>query len=401
MTISDLLARDLRVEWHEAVSLVRDVIQRGGQDAAEQGNAPDLHDVELLPWGEVKIHGVEPVDDPVERLVQTLQVLLGRSDPPVQLRLLISQTHESVLAFSQALEFFERPDRASILQGLYNRASAAAPLVDPEAILAAQSHATHRQPDKNPTDPGHERSPASRRLIYAAVLLIFLIGVTAAALYARRAEGASPIGDASEMVSKGVTEVSAAVGSAVSTIGDRVGLGGRPPAAPFDPVEAPKPAAAKPTVSKRPERPRVKTDSGAIEHAALSAFDLDLPRATMNPTPDDSGAASRPATPASNSPTGGSSEALVYSAASADVSGPIGIRPQLPKNLPSGVRAEDLTRIELLILPDGTVESVKLLSPPKTVHDWMLLSAAKAWIFHPAIKDGTPVKYRKTVWVAR
>ena len=58
-------------------------------------------------------------------------------------------------------------------------------------------------------------------------------------------------------------------------------------------------------------------------------------------------------------------------------------------------------RIELLIMPDGTIESVKLLDPPKTVHDWMLLSAAKAWLFHPARKDGVPVRYRKTVWVVR
>ena len=80
---------------------------------------------------------------------------------------------------------------------------------------------------------------------------------------------------------------------------------------------------------------------------------------------------------------------------------PVGLRPQLPQTLPAGVRAEELTRIELIILTDGTVESVKLLDPPRTVHASMLLSAAKAWEFEPAKRNGVPVKYRKTVWVLR
>jgi hypothetical protein len=30
-----------------------------------------------------------------------------------------------------------------------------------------------------------------------------------------------------------------------------------------------------------------------------------------------------------------------------------------------------------------------------------MLSAAKAWEFRPALKDGRAVKYRKVVWMAR
>ena len=56
-------------------------------------------------------------------------------------------------------------------------------------------------------------------------------------------------------------------------------------------------------------------------------------------------------------------------------------------------------RIELIILRDGTVGSVKLLSLPNNVHEAMFLSAVKAWEFSPAIRNGRPVSYRKTVWV--
>jgi hypothetical protein len=30
----------------------------------------------------------------------------------------------------------------------------------------------------------------------------------------------------------------------------------------------------------------------------------------------------------------------------------------------------------------------------------MFLSVAKAWQFQPALKDGVPVRYRKTIWIA-
>jgi hypothetical protein len=68
--------------------------------------------------------------------------------------------------------------------------------------------------------------------------------------------------------------------------------------------------------------------------------------------------------------------------------------------LPPHLRREDLTRIELLIAMDGTVEWVRLVGQPQTVHDTMWLSAVKAWQFQPAVRHGIPVRYRKTIWIA-
>jgi hypothetical protein len=78
----------------------------------------------------------------------------------------------------------------------------------------------------------------------------------------------------------------------------------------------------------------------------------------------------------------------------------VGVRPQLPRQLPSNVDRDTLGRIDLIIAEDGTVESVQLLGNRHTVRESMMLSAAKAWEFKPALKDGRPVKYRKTVWMA-
>jgi hypothetical protein len=93
-------------------------------------------------------------------------------------------------------------------------------------------------------------------------------------------------------------------------------------------------------------------------------------------------------------------DTTVYSAESANVVPPTAIRPQLPRALPVGVAASSLSRIEVMVLRDGTVESVKLLPGARpTVKDGMLLSAAKTWRFAPASKDGVPVRYRKTIWI--
>ena len=76
--------------------------------------------------------------------------------------------------------------------------------------------------------------------------------------------------------------------------------------------------------------------------------------------------------------------------------------PTLPltRELPPHLRREDLARIELVMAMDGTVEGVRLISYPQNVHDSMWLSAVKAWQFQPALEEGIPVRYRKTIWIA-
>ena len=81
------------------------------------------------------------------------------------------------------------------------------------------------------------------------------------------------------------------------------------------------------------------------------------------------------------------------------MSAPVGLRPQLPAVLPEDVAGDQLSRIEILVLPDGTVGSVKLLGQRRSVLEGMLLSAAKAWTFAPAMKGDQPVAYRKLVWL--
>jgi len=145
-----------------------------------------------------------------------------------------------------------------------------------------------------------------------------------------------------------------------------------------------------------------------LESKPLVAFDLELPAtdvpgraATASIAP--SGEPAIETAPSSKGPiatAGRSADLTIYSPDSRGVSAPIGVKPQLPRRLPAELDPNGLGRIELIVSTDGTVESVRLLKAPRSVHDSMFLSAAKAWQFQPALKDGFPVRYRKTVWIA-
>jgi len=72
---------------------------------------------------------------------------------------------------------------------------------------------------------------------------------------------------------------------------------------------------------------------------------------------------------------------------------PVLLRPQLRSDLPEAVLASGVGYFDVRVDERGQVVSVRLYSPRERFHDRMLLSAVKAWQFHPAMKDGRPVPY--------
>jgi hypothetical protein len=69
--------------------------------------------------------------------------------------------------------------------------------------------------------------------------------------------------------------------------------------------------------------------------------------------------------------------------------------PQLPPPpLVINESSNNVNVMELVIGGDGSVETVKLVSPPRRLTDMMVLSGAKSWKFTPASKIGLPVRYR-------
>lgn len=94
---------------------------------------------------------------------------------------------------------------------------------------------------------------------------------------------------------------------------------------------------------------------------------------------------------------GPSTSDLIYSTADSEVTPPRQVYPALPAEPPTGYLKRALTLVDLVIAPDGLVERVHLRTPPRDIHEFMLLSAAKAWRFQPALLDGRPVRFRHSV----
>jgi hypothetical protein len=93
----------------------------------------------------------------------------------------------------------------------------------------------------------------------------------------------------------------------------------------------------------------------------------------------------------------------VFTAADKDVTAPVEIARQMPPWIPpTGVerRIEYQGLLEVVINEQGLVSSAVLRNPVSSSYDAALIAATKSWRYRPAMKDGEPVKYRKTIAVS-
>ena len=85
-------------------------------------------------------------------------------------------------------------------------------------------------------------------------------------------------------------------------------------------------------------------------------------------------------------------ESRVYTSEDRDVTPPRPIGRQLSTASLSG-RAPQTGRLEIVVGRSGEVETVKLETPVNGYHDRMIVSAAKAWHYRPAMRKGHAVRY--------
>jgi hypothetical protein len=92
----------------------------------------------------------------------------------------------------------------------------------------------------------------------------------------------------------------------------------------------------------------------------------------------------------------------VYSRSDGDVQPPTLLSSQMPEPAaptPNDSRASNV--LELLVDERGRVQNVRLVNRPMRMPDIMMLSGAKMLKFSPALRNGTPVKYRVQMrWTA-
>jgi hypothetical protein len=407
VTLSSVLGSEVAIQWYEAVALVREIADRLLTASSERA-IPELQQVRLSPQGHVDILGVTPTNEPVRRMGQLLQAMLAHTDAPVQLRLIITQAtapappYQSIRDYSEALGFFERPERSTVLQSLASRVTAATGAGESERPVTLDSIAP--LPAATAKDEKHKPQDGvktSRSRVWAfALVAVVILGVSAAGVWYARKQGIGPQNrdEAAALADKASDAVGSAILSGASAVTETLGLGRIVPAkeatspAPSELAPPPTAAVLKASAPKRREAP------GADPVAAVVAFDLEpSPATAVPPVTDPTPVAS--SGPAVAEPTRSDDEAI-YSVNTPSVVPPIGIRPKLARQLPPDFDPARLGRIELIISADGSVESAKLLGPPRTVNDGLFLSVAKAWTFQPALKGGVPVRYRKTIWVA-
>ena len=423
LRLSQILARQVGVDWFEAVAVFRALTEQPLQ-TARTWVIPELEHIALDIDGRLTLLGGTPTDEPVRELGKLLHELLEQSTPHVQLRLLIAQaTAEtpafgSIEEFSTAVAYFERPNREEVLTALYSRAAAAAPPDAFAELPAEEDWAASFSSETPPTLVSKTWGDRRRRtmLFAAAGILLVLVAVGAYLL----AGGASQV---SSLAAKATDAVGSAVVSGVTSAKPEQPAPAQPvesasaaPAAGPAPTQPrkPSPTPTSKAVSQKPAPPATsaKAQGGGTVTPPKRVEILPIPvlketATTGKPVAPPPAAAPgtavapppNPATPASPPIQKPPPEPAVYSQENPDVTPPVAISPQLPREIPASIDRTKLVHIELIVLPNGNVGSVRLLNNPYNVHESMFLSAAKSWKFRPAMKDGKPVTYMKVITI--
>jgi hypothetical protein len=400
LTLSELLTRSLTLQWFEGIAIVRGVAERLADHGGDSALIPELHQIELMADGSIALAGGVSCDEPVRRLGQLLQVLLTDAEPPVQLRLMVSQatapirSYESLRDFDRAVAYFERPDRTALLVAVFARAQTAGPAAARDMLLTLDCMAP--LPDAKPAYALSDQHVKSWRrrigVIAAAILVLAMSG--AAVLYLRMAGATVRSRQVSRATAAAADVVGATVLAGASVLSNSLGLGrivagdAAAPAVAQLPEQRTKPAHA-----AADGRPVVPGGASDIVPRKMVVYETPDSRARLNES------LNRQAEALERSPAA-SIDNVVYSAGAEGISPPVPVHSQLPRELSPTVNRESLSRIELVIARDGTVESARLVGNRRDVQGGMLLSAVKTWEFRPATKDGAAVRYRKTILVS-
>ena len=88
----------------------------------------------------------------------------------------------------------------------------------------------------------------------------------------------------------------------------------------------------------------------------------------------------------------------IYSPEDSDVVAPVTVKQVMPR-FPGLIDAPLVGVIELIVNPEGGVESVRMIESVQSQYDSMIVAAAKKWRYEPARLEGTPVRYQKLIQV--
>jgi hypothetical protein len=386
ISLRDVLDLGVRVEPDEAIAVVEGLCERLATDYPDALNVPELPDIQITALGSVTIRRGAESEQGLDGLGRTLNALLNSEAAPVPLRLFAMHwvaAATSVNEFAAALAYYSRPDRDLLVKTLYARClEAPAPALTFEpAIVRPLEPAPPAQPQVAKQEPRAGKRRLPRWVALAAALV--LLAVSGYALF--HFGGSDPRVQSSVSTLK--TAVASVTASAAAVVRESLNIEiGRAELPPVEAAEPERPAA------RSPRRSQVVAALTSLSTVAAAAATAEAPLVAPSPIPE--APAERP--PASLRPATEVvfENPLVYSAAAVDVQPPVLFSPKLPPVTPAKAHEPGTNTMELVIGETGLVEKVKLISRPARMPDMMLLSNAKTWQFHPATRQGRPVKYQ-------
>ncbi len=401
MSLAEMRTLRVPIDWREAVAIIQELahtINRSGHDA----EVPDLDHLLVAivaPSGidrrershpEVLVRpGSEPPDHPVRQMARLLQELVEGGSPPPQLRLFISQNasqpplHATVTEFSGGLRFFERPNRQGDVSAVLLRAR----------DLQDDSSARETEEDNAPSRFDRVLEWARAQSPIAVLISLLVAAVLVPAIWFGSSQSSETWLEWQDRAAQTMARAKQITSASVEALGAMF-----PESAP----EVPDDEADALALDLDPDAPA--TVGAAVRVAPLdpaqgrSSRDVSRPRSP-------SVAANAPLTlVASQTPGEAAAEVdifvsesdseTLYSSADPDVAPPSLTLPQMRSATPEDAESAQQSVLHIVVDENDRVETVTLNSPSNLYRDRMLVSAAKAWRFTPAVRDGRPVKYR-------
>jgi hypothetical protein len=412
VALAALIASGVPIEWHEGVAIVQETARHALESPASQSSAElsgqsvriDLTGAVFLPP-----EGVQDGAAAVSQLGGLLRDLL-RDNMPVPLRLAISQAmsnppyYASIKSFSDALAYFERPDRPGIIRTLYQRwesqartQSARTPQDEPAREPEPASPAPARKKSRAASTGMPRWMMAAGGIGFVITLALVLVAVwvrgSTSFTIGSETASAAPLSDqssqvsAAELPSPQSSRASAPTPTRVAPSAARSSASAAAATAPRIPSAQPESEQPLQEAAVAPARPEVSAPAASPSAASRQA--AYQPAAIANPTP----AITFPqAAPGSQ----------IYSVLDTEVAAPVSEYPQT-SSVATVMDNDEMLTFDLVIDQTGKVESVKLRHAPRSIRGTLMLtmsmSVAKAWRFQPATRHGQSVKYRQSISV--
>ena len=405
-----LLTKDVAYEWHDGVALAAQLVAQVRADIPHaEGRIPDLRGVTLEENGSLTLSAHPEHSMPaMPGAAQVLQQLLSGKDQPTQLRLFAMQaaTAEppmSLSLFAEELEKWERPHRLAKLGALYQRAFeqiGPAALTDEAKVREARVQAAMRGPVNSGAaaaahaKPAAAKRPASQEsnagVVTAVIIGVVMVVAAGGTWFVLRRGGVTPqqaAGTTSIATTPGDTPPATAGGSSTAPATARPAA--RPPAS----TAAPSGVVASAEAELARGRELFARQDYAAAAAAFERVQQILSR-EPGPQLEELRQVARSMAEVSRAAIAEQVEAATreYRPGDEGVADPVPLGFLPPKPDPT-TPAERLQVLEVHINTSGTVDSAKfVMNRPSFRNSWWT-SAAKAWRFSPATRNGQPVRF--------